>query len=156
VILIRALVTPFVIAAAFLCCCCCCEPAAEVLPALLERERVHIVGGYSLGGWRGSGLELYEPPYDPMDGAGLAYDGVVEQTVVTIGWDEDFILIERHPPRVTFLHEPSTWHPEWYIVVVSTGEVQSRGSYDAFIRLREELGVPDSIEMRDAREVYGG
>ena len=155
-ILIRLLVTPFVIAATFLCCCFCCEPAAEVLPAILDRERVDIVGRYSLGGSLGVGLQLYEPPYDPHDGMGLAYHAVVEQTVVTIGWDEDFILVERHPPRVTLLHEPSTWHPEWYIVVVSRGEVHAAPSYDEFLRLREHLGVPDTIEMRDARDVYYG
>jgi hypothetical protein len=156
-IITRALVAPFVIAAALQCCCCCGEPTAEVLPALLRRDRVDIVGGYALGGWLGSGLELHKPPYpDPRDGTLLAYDAAVEQTVVTIGWDEDFILIERYPPRVGFLHEPTIWHPEWYIVVVSTGEVHRASSCDEFVRLREELGVPDSIEMRDARDVYYG
>jgi hypothetical protein len=143
-ILVRAVVTPFVIAGILLCCWCCCEPAAEVLPALLDREQLYIVGGY------------YEPPHYPTDGTALTYDAVVEQTVVTIGWDEDFILLERHPPRVALLHEPRSWHPEWYIVVVSTGEVHSDLSYDEFLLLREELGVPDSIEMRDASDVYYG
>ena len=45
------------------------------------------------------GLELYEPPYDPQDGMGLAYHPVVQQALVRIGWDEDFILAERHPVR---------------------------------------------------------
>jgi hypothetical protein len=155
-ILIRALATPFVSAAVLLCCWCCCEPAAEVLPALLDRELVYVVGGYSLGGPLGVGLQLYEPPHYPTDGTALTYDAVVEQTVVTIGWDEDFILVERHPPRVAFLHEPRSGHPEWYIVVVSTGEVHSHLSYDEFLLLREELGVADSIEMRDASDVYYG
>jgi hypothetical protein len=154
-IIIRALVASLVITAALQCCCCCGEPAAEVLPALLRRDRVDIVGGYSLGGWLGDDLELYKPPYfDPRDGTLLAYEAVVEQTVVTIGWDEDFILIERYPPRVGFLHEPIVRHPEWYIVVVSTGEVQRALSCNEFLRLREQLGVPDSIELHDATEVY--
>jgi hypothetical protein len=156
VVIARVLIAPFVIAAIVFCCCCCGEPAAEVLPALLGRESVHIFGGYSLGGWLGQGLELHGPLCGLWDEVGPPYDVVVEPTVVTIGWDQDFILVERRPPRVGFLHEPSTWHPEWYIVVVSTGEVHTSYSYDAFLHLRQDLGVPESIEMRDASDVYYG
>jgi hypothetical protein len=34
--------------------------------------------------------------------------------------------------------------------------VHTSYSYDAFLTLREEFGVPDTIEMRDARQVYYG
>jgi len=153
VIIIRILIAPFVAAGVIL---CCCGPAAELVPVYLERTPVQIVGGYSIGIPRGGGLQLYQAPYDPGDGMGLAYHAAVEQSVVKIGWNEDFILVERHPLGHWIRDQPDSSHPEWYIVDVSTGLVQCSYSYDAFLRSREKLGVPDTIEMRDAREVYGG
>ena len=155
-ILIRALVTPVVIAVVLLCCCC---PAAEVaFPPTMERDPTELTGGYSLGRIFLGGLKLYGPPivYVVEGQEHFDYPIIADQAVVKIGWDEDFILAERHPLGNTLGDKPDSSHPGWYIVVVSTGEVQSRYSYDAFLSLREELGVPDSIEMRDAREVYGG
>ena len=133
-------------------------PWAELVPVSLERGPVQIVGEYSVGRVPLSGLELYKPPYDPRDGGGLSYPIAVREALVRLGWDEDFILAERHPlplePATT--DQPDSSHPEWYIVVVSTGRVHTSYSYDAFLTLREEFGVPDTIEMRDARQVYYG
>jgi hypothetical protein len=152
-ILIRALVTPFAIAAIVLCCF-----AAETVPVYLERTPIHVVGGYSVGRVPLGGLELFEPPYDPQDSEGLSYPIVVQPALVRVGWDEEFILAERHPlPRYTTMgDQPDSSHPEWYIVVLLTGEVHTSYSYDRFLDLRADLGVPDSIEMRDARKVYYG
>jgi len=75
--------------------------------------------------------------------------------VVNIGWDEDFILIERHELIDDFPEQYSS-HPLWYALVVSTGEVQSAYTHDEFVHLRKEMGIPDTIEMRDARQVYYG
>jgi len=150
-VLIRAFVTPFLVATALLCCF-----AAETVPVYLERAPVQIVGGYSVGRAPLGGLELYEPPYDPKDGMGLAYHRVVEQALVRIGWDDKYILAERHPLGHTMGDQPDSSHPKWYIVVVSTGEVRTSRSSDRFLDLRAELGVPDSIQMRDARKIYYG
>jgi hypothetical protein len=151
VIIIRSLATTLVFATISLCCF-----AAETVPVYVERTPVDIVGGYSLGRTPLGGLQLYEPPYDPQDGLGLAYHAVAEQAVVSIGWNEDFIVAERHPLGYVLGDRPDSSHPEWYVVVVSTGEVRTSYSYDRFLNLRAELGVPDSIEMRDARKVYYG
>jgi hypothetical protein len=153
-IIARALVTPFVIAGITL-CCCCMGPWAETVPVYVERTPVDIVGGYSLGRPMLSGLELYRPS-DPDLGESGAYHVLVHEAVARIGWDDEFILVERHPQGTTFDDKPVSPHPEWYVVVVSTGEVRTSYSYDRFLDLRAELGVPDSIEMRDARKVYYG
>jgi hypothetical protein len=143
-ILIRALATSLCIVTVCLCC-----SFGEFLPPILERDPVPIVGGYSLGRPLGGGLELYEPTDV------LAEDAVVEQSVVRIGWDDDFILVEQHPSGDWTGERPQT-DLRWHIIVVSTGKHYSWRSYDDFVFLRDRvLRVPDTIEMRDAREVYG-
>jgi hypothetical protein len=154
VIIIRALVAPFVIAGIIL-CCCCMGPAAETVPIYVERTPVHIVGPYLLGRCMLCGLELHRPS-DPDLGEGGAYHVVVGDAVIRIGWDEQFILAERHPHEPCLTCQPDSAHPEWYTIVVSTGEAHTSRSYDRFLSLRAELGVPDSIEMLDARKVYYG
>ena len=119
-----------------------------------ERTPVEIVGGYSLGRPALGGLRLYLPPEPSDDGQG----SWVEEAIVRIGWNEDFILIERHDlPLRRGLWQPLDFsHPEWHIIVVSTGEGSIRHSHDYFLKERARRGVPDSIEMRDARQVYYG
>jgi hypothetical protein len=151
-IVIRALVIPFIIAAVLL---CCCGPAAEIaFPPTVERHPTELSGGYSLGRVYLGGLELFGPPH--VSDEYFSYSTVVDQAVVRIGWDEDFIVVERHPLGHTIGDQPDSSHPEWHIVVVSTGEVHTTYSYDAFLTLRDQWGVPDSIEMRDASDVYRG
>lgn len=153
-IVARVLITPFVIAGIIL-CCCCMGPWAETVPVYVERTPIPIVGPYSLGRPMLCGLELYRPS-DPDLGETGAYHVLVHEAVVTIGWDDEFILVERHPQGLTSDDKPVSPQPEWYIIVVSTGLVDCSYSYDAFLRMREEFGVPDTIEMRDARQVYYG
>ncbi len=117
-------------------------------------DPIELSGGYSLGTILLGGLKLYEPSYVLEGDTTVKYPIVVDQAVVRIGWNEDFILAERHPLGHWIGDKPDSDHPAWYIVVVSTGEVHSSYSYDAFLHLREEFGIPDTIEMRDAREVY--
>ena len=124
---------------------CCCP--GEYFEPILERDPVPIVGGYSLGRPLGGDLQLYEP--------GLY--AIVEQSVVRIGWDEEFILVEQHPHGGWILDKPDTSNPRWHIIVVSTGKHFSWRSYDDFLFLRDvALRVPKTLEMRDAREVYYG
>ena len=155
-ILTRALIAPFVIAAIVL-CCCCMGPWAETVPIYVERTPIPIVDPYSLGRCMWCALELYRPSAPDL-GEGGTYHVLVDGAVVRIGWDDEFILIERHPlpPDYAMTDKPDSAHPEWYIIIVSTGEVRTSRSYDRFLDLRAELGVPDSIEMRDARKVYYG
>ena len=75
-------------------------------------------------------------------------------TVVRIGWDDEFILVERHPLEPWMTDQPDSSHREWYLVVVSTGDARFSRSYDRFLGFMTEEGVPDTIEMRDARQVF--
>lgn len=146
----RALGTPLIIAAFSFCCF-----AAELVPPMLERDPVNIVGGYSLGRVRLGGLELYGTPYEPADGIGIAYPTVVEQEIVRIGWNRDFILMEQHPLGHTSRATPDASNAKWHIVDVTTGRTYRYLSYEDFLLMREKLGIPDAIEMRSAHEVYG-
>ena len=106
---------------------------------------VHIVGGYSLGRPPGGDLQLYEP------GA----SAIIEQSVIRIGWDEEFILVEQYPLERPIVGVPDAHNPSWHIIVVSTGEHFTWQTYDDFMYFRDVvLQVPDTIEMRNARDVY--
>ena len=142
-ILIRALAAPFIIAAVLL---CCCGDFGDVGPIFFGQAPVEIVGGYSLGRPLAGGLQLYGPgPH-----------AIVGQSVVNIGWDEEFILVEQHP-LVGSTGDPRHAYPRWHIIIVSSGKHFSWRSYDDFLFLRDTvLHVPKTIEMRDAREVYYG
>ena len=158
-IIIRALATALGIAAIILQCSLLGGPLAGQpgLPWCPERTPVEIVGGYSLGRACLYGdLMLYEPPNHPKDHWGEGCVLVFRPVVVNIGWDEDFILVERYTLLDDLPFEVSKSHPVRYILVVSTGEVRYATSHDEFLHLRKEMGVPDAIEMRDAREVYYG
>ena len=125
----------------------CCSAGDFFQTPILLRDPVHIAGGYSLGRPLGCDLELYEP----------GYFTAIEQAVVKIGWDEEFILVEQHPRSGWIVGEPDSSNPRWHIIVVSTGKHFSWRSYDDSLFLRDvALRVPDTIEMRDAREVYDG
>ncbi|NIN69949.1 MAG: hypothetical protein GTO63_35755 [Anaerolineae bacterium] len=120
---------------------------------MIERDPTELSGGYSLGRVFLGGLKLYAPPY--VDDQGENYPIVVDPAVVLIGWDEEFILVEQHPLGDWIGDRPDSSNPRWHIVVVSTGEVYSDLSYESFLSHREALGIPDTIEMRSAYEVYG-
>jgi len=150
VILARALATSVCTATVFL-----CRSSGEFFSPILDTDPVHIVGGYSIGRSLGCGLELLESAYSPQNSSGpLGYRTVIEPSVVRIGWDEEFIMVEQHfLPHC--LGDRPNGDPRWHIIVVSTGKHYSWRTYDDFVSLRDRvLHVPDTIEMRDADEVY--
>ena len=133
---------------------CCCGPAAELVPVYVEKTPVEVVGGYSLGRPRLSGLKLYGQAYGCRDDPdATCYPTVVEESVVRIGWDEQYIIGERHPQEAVIFAMPDASNATWFIVVVESNEVHEDLSSEAFVTLLDSLSIPD-IEVRDAVDVY--
>jgi hypothetical protein len=133
---------------------CACGPAAELVPVYVERTPVELAGGYSLGRPALGGLHLYGKAYPCYDDpSATCYPTIVEQSVVKIGWDDRYILVERHPLNPVIFATPDATNPSWFVVVLSSGRVHEHLSYAEFTGLIESLGIAD-IDMQDAMEVY--
>jgi hypothetical protein len=132
----------------------CCGPAAELVPVYVEKTPVEIVGGYTLGRSALSGLKLYGKAYKCFDDpSATCYPTIVEESVVRIGWDEDYILVERHPREAVVFATPDTGNPTWFIVVIASDSVYADLSHEEFTERLDALGVP-RIGMQDAMDVY--
>ncbi len=133
---------------------CCCGPAWELVPAIVEKTPVKIIDGYSLGKPAGSGLRLYGKSYPCKDDPSAAcYPTIVEQSVVKIGWNDDFILVERHPLDTYIFATPDAANPSWFIVVLASKKVYRDLPYEEYTELIKTLNVPH-IEMQNAIDVY--
>jgi hypothetical protein len=133
---------------------CCCPFSWERASPPFDGTPVEIVGGYLIGRSVFNGLQLYAPPEPYYGDYDVTYRTIVYSEVARIGWDQDFILVERHPFNRAMDNAPDSSNPEWYIIVVSTGEVHSDLSYERFLSLREQLAIPENIEMWSAHEIY--
>ena len=132
----------------------CCGPAAELVPVSVEKTPVQITGGYSLGRPMLSGLEVYGKSHPCNDDPSVTcYQTTIDQSVVKIGWDENFIVVERHPRAAVFRATPDATNPSWFIIVVKTNAVYENLSYAQFIKRMETLEIPD-LELLDAMDVY--
>lgn len=133
---------------------CICGPAAELVPVSVEKPPVEVVAGYSLGRPALSGLRLYGKSYQCRDDAdATCYPTVVEQSVVKLGWNNDFILVERHPRDPFILATPDATNPSWFIIAISSGTIYKDLPYQQFIDLIESLDIPN-IEMKNAMGIY--
>ena len=133
---------------------CICGPAAELVPVYVEKPPVEIIAEYSLGKPALGGLRLYGKAYDCRDDPDArCYPTVVEQSVVKIGWNDDFILVERHPLDTYILATPDSTSPAWFIIALSSSTVYKDLSYEQFIDLMESLDIPD-FEMHNAMDIY--
>jgi hypothetical protein len=132
----------------------CCGPAAELIPVYVEKTPVEVSGGYAIGkAWLGT-LQLYGHAYECRDdSSATCYPTLVEETVVKIGWNQDYIVGERHPRDLTGFSKPDASNPAWFIIVVDSATVYQDLVYDEFVRLAGELDIP-RIEMQDAKDVY--
>lgn len=148
----RSLVIMLAVVASTFLCCGACEIAADEIGILIMSGPVEIVGGYSMGKPLGGRLEVWAPPVEHEDG--VSYSVVVGSEVVSIGWNEDFILAERHYLGEWIGATPDSSKPKWYIIEVSSGKVHGDLSGERFQSLIEELSVQDSIEMLNAEEVF--
>jgi hypothetical protein len=132
----------------------CCGPAAELVPVYVEKTPVEVVGGYSIGRPRRSGLRLYGIAYECKDDPGATrYPTVVEQSVVKIGWNEEYIIGERHPQEAVIFAKPDASNPTWFVIVVESNAVHKNLSYERFEELVNDLRIP-IVEMQDALDVY--
>jgi len=133
---------------------CFCGPAAELVPVYVEKPPIEIIAGYSLGRPALGGLELYGKAHECRDNPDdKCYPVVVEQSVVKIGWNDDFILVERHPLDTYILATPDATSPEWFIIILSSSSVHKTGLYEQFNDLKASLNIPD-IEMQNAMDIY--
>ena len=131
----------------------CCF-AGELLPGYVEKTPVEVIGGYSLGKPTGSGLSLYGPAYQCRDDPrATCYPTVVDQSVVKIGWNDDFILVERHPRDTYIFATPDATIASWFIINLSSGTVYKDLSYEEFSEIIAKLEIRD-IELQEPREIY--
>lgn len=131
----------------------CCF-ALELTHVYVEKTPVEIIDGYSLGKPAKSGLDLYGKAHTCYDDpSATCYTPIVKQSVVKIGWDENFILVERHPLDTWIFATPDATNPSWFIIDLSSDTVYDNLSYEKFTELIKTLGVPD-IKMQDAMDVY--
>jgi hypothetical protein len=131
----------------------CCF-AGELLPEYVEKTPVEIIDGYSLGKPTGSGLSLYGPAYTCRDDPrATCYPTVVDQSVVRIGWNDDFILVERHPRDTYIFATQDATIASWYIINLSSGTVYKDLSSEEFSELIEKLEIP-AIELQDPMAIY--
>ncbi len=151
-----------VIATPFLCCF-----AAELtVPHYFKSDPVEIIGGYQMAIETGYGYVITMPPRENEDGSRSW--AVIVTNVEALGWDDEFLLVKNRSVTGESI--------DWDIIIVATGQhyscsedlgglrehLKSRGfevsdmcvSYNEFLKLRERLGVPNTIEMQEAGEVY--
>ena len=131
----------------------CCF-ASELLPGYVEKTPVEIIDGYSLGKPTGSGLSLYGPAYKCRDDArATCYPTIVDQSVVKVGWNDDFILVERHPRDTYIFATPDATIASWFIIDLSSGSVYKDLSSEEFSEFIATLEIP-AIEMQEPVEIY--
>jgi hypothetical protein len=131
----------------------CCF-ATELVPAYVEKTPVEVIDRYSLGKPTGSGLILYGPAYKCQDDPrATCYPTVVDQSVARIGWNDDFILVERHPRDTYIFATPDPTIASWYIINLSSGTVYKDLSSEEFSELIEKLEIP-AIELHDPVAIY--
>jgi hypothetical protein len=124
------------------------------VPVYVEKTPVEIAGEYSLGKPDLGGLQLYGKAYKCYDDpSATCYPTIVEQSVVNIGWDENFILVERHPLDTYIFATPDAANPSWFIIVLSSDTIYDNLSHERFTELIKTLNIP-KIEMQDAMDVY--
>jgi hypothetical protein len=131
----------------------CCF-AGELLPAYVEKTPVDVIDGYSLGKPTGSGLILYGPSYKCRDDPrATCHPTIVDQSVVKIGWNDDFILVERQPRDTYIFATPDATLASWYIIDLSSGTVYKDLSSEQYSELIAQLEIPD-IEMQAPMDIY--
>lgn len=72
---------------------------------------------------------------------------VVPSTVFVYGWNDDFIIAQRHPRFWDDFRRIDTSITHWYLIEVGTKTVHGPLSEDAFNKLRVELKVPPELSF---------
>ena len=71
---------------------------------------------------------------------------VVPATVFAYGWNDDFIIAKRHPPKKDGKVDTSVIY--WYIIEVASGNVHGPLSEGEFNSLGTELKVPAELSFK--------
>ena len=77
---------------------------------------------------------------------------VIWPMVFAFGWNDDFIIAQRHPARDNFDDVDMTV-TEWYILVVAEGEVHGPLTEVEYRQLRQDLGVPSGLDFSQTIEL---
>ena len=80
------------------------------------------------------------------DPQGSSASSVIWPMISAFGWDDDFIIAQRHPARDNFDDVDMTV-TEWYILVVAEDEVYGPLTEAEYRQLRQDLGVPSSLDF---------
>ena len=76
---------------------------------------------------------------------GGSASGIIRETVFAVGWNDDFILAERHPSAGSAPYVINRSVTEFYILTVATGKVVGPLDADGFDKQRAVLGVPKGL-----------
>jgi hypothetical protein len=113
---------------------------------------VEIVSGYKLAQFKhgSQNFVIISPSKLAPDGI---YDSDFTYAVDLIGWTNDFIVGEIHSAKIS-----------WFLIVISSEQVYDCidfpeetimcNSYERFVSIEQQLGVPTNIELRDVEQVY--
>ena len=133
--------------------CCCCF-ASELVPVYVEKDPVELASGYSLGRPSLSGLKLYGKAYKCYDDpSATCYPTIIEPSVVKIGWNDRFIIGERHPLDNVIFSTPDAMNPSWFIIVLQSDTISIDLSQEEFNSMLETMQI-SNLEMEDAMDVY--
>ena len=66
-----------------------------------------------------SGLKLYGKAYKCYDDpSATCYPTIIDQDVVELGWNDNFIIGVRRPCDDVIISIPEATNPSWFIIVV--------------------------------------
>ncbi|MEW6242324.1 MAG: hypothetical protein AB1564_16095, partial [Chloroflexota bacterium] len=118
---------------------------------LFVRMPVEIVSGYELAQERNRfGFVVFAPSKRVPDG--MYETETLASQIVWIGWNDDFIVVmeQEETQKVWRIIDVVSQHV--YDCIEAT-QIDMCNSYDEFLSLRTQLGVPESVVMRDVQEV---
>jgi hypothetical protein len=71
---------------------------------------------------------------------------VIAPMVFRYGWNEDFVIAQQHPNLDGF-DEIDADVTHWFILDVAEGEVYGPLTEEAYVRMRQTLGVPEDLDF---------
>jgi hypothetical protein len=86
------------------------------------------------------------------DPQGSGASVVIWPMISAFGWNDDFIIAQRHPARDDFDDVDMTV-TEWYILVVAEDEVYGPLTEAEYRQLRQDLGVPSGLDFSQTIEL---
>ena len=119
---------------------------------IFARLPVEIVADYQLAQTKDkNGFIVTSPPKPTPDG--IYVGNILASQLRYIGWNDEFIVVE----------EQDKTQKVWRIIVVNTEyvydcieniEIDMCKSYDQFVLLMSQVGVPVNLELRDVVDIY--